>query len=306
MQHGLRAGQSLAGYRLLRLIGEGGSGTVYLAEQPATRQIVAMKVVPLPPGQARAAAGTQFLEAASAACRLHHAGIVKSHDAGLEGALGWLTMEPVPGTDLARYTRQPRLLPDRLVVNVCARLADALAHAHGLGVVHRDLKPGNVLVNWATNAVKLADFGLARSTGAASTGTGIVMGSPAYMAPEQLAGAVPSPASDLYALGALLFELLTGRLPHEGQSMGDLLRQVAQEPPPDLLALRPGLPPGLGRLVATLLAKSPTHRPAGGGATAQQLRALSQAMGPASSPSTSPSTSPTTSPTNSSPGAKSR
>lgn len=279
MQHGLRAGQSLAGYQLLRLIGEGGTSSVYLAEHGITHQIVAMKIVPLPPGSARSAAATQFLEAASAACRLHHPGIVESHEAGLEGALGWLTMESVPGTDLVRYTRQPRLLPDRLVLDLCARLAGALAHAHGLGVVHRDLKPGNVLVNWATDTVKLADFGLARSAGAANTGTGIVMGSPAYMAPEQLAGAVPSPASDLYALGVLLFELLTGRLPHGGETMGELLRQVAQDPAPDLLTLKPGMPAELGQLLSALLSKSPAARPTSGDAIAAQLVLLSHALG---------------------------
>lgn len=279
MQHGLSAGQSLAGFRLLRLIGQGSTGAVFLAEQDRTGQIVAMKIVPLPSGPTQAGAGAQFLDAARAAGRLHHESIVDVYQAGLAGALAWLTMEPVPGTDLVRYTRPPRLLPEAVVLDLGSRLAQALAHAHGLGVVHRDLKPANVLVNWAGRSVKLADFGLARAQGSANTGTGIVMGTPAYMAPEQLAGAWPSPASDFYALGAMLFELLTGRLPHAGASMGELLRQVAHDPTPGLRTLRPELPTGLADLVASLLAKSPTDRPIDGEALAARLTELSRAWG---------------------------
>ena len=264
----------LAGYRLLRQIGHGATGVVHLAEQEATQRVVALKVVALPAGPTRAAAGTQFLEAASAAGRLQHPHIVRVYEAGLLGDVAWLAMEPVAGADLARYTRPPRLLPEALVLRLCSRVASALAHAHCQGVVHRDLKPANVLVNWANDVVKLADFGLARTSVATHTGTGIVMGTPSYMAPEQLAGALPSPATDLYALGVLLFELLIGRLPHQGQSMGELLRRVANEPAPDLQTLRPDLPVKLAQLVATLLAKTPAGRPRDGDSVALQLRLL--------------------------------
>ena len=273
------ANSSVAGYRLLRQIGHGATSTVHLAERAATQQIVALKIMPLPAGPMRAAAGTRFLEAASAARQLQHPHIVQVHDAGLVNDIAWLAMEPVAGGDLARYTRPPRLLPEALVLRLCSRLAGALAHAHRQGVVHRDLKPANVLVNWADDAVKLADFGLARTSAASHTGTGIVMGTPSYMAPEQLAGALPSPATDLYALGILLFELLLGRLPHQGRSMGELLRQVASEAAPDLQTLRPDLPVHLAQLVASLLAKAPAGRPRDGDAVALQLRLLSPAPG---------------------------
>jgi len=272
------APSSLAGYRLLRQIGQGASSAVHLAEHEATQQIVALKIVPLPAGPMREVMGTQFLEAASAAGRLQHPHIVQVHNAGLLDDIAWLAMEPVAGTDLARYTRPPRLLPEALVLHLCGRVAGALAHAHRQGVVHRDLKPANVLVNWANDDVKLADFGLARTNAASDTGTGVVMGTPSYMAPEQLAGALPSPATDLYALGVLLFELLIGRLPHEGRSMGELLRKVANEPAPDLQSLRPDLPLGLAQLVASLLAKAPAGRPRDGDAVALQLRLLGPAL----------------------------
>ncbi len=267
-------GQSFVGYRLLRAIGRGASSTVYLAEHEVSRQVVAMKLMPLPPGKAGVAAGKRFEAAAQAAAGLKHPGIVEVLAFGTQDALAWMTMEAVPGTDLVRYTRQPHLLPEPVVLLLTGRLASALAFAHRQGVVHRDIKPANVLVNWAADTVKLADFGLARTDTSSHTGTGIVMGTPAYMAPEQLAGAVPTSASDMYELGIMLFELLCGRLPHEGPSMGELLRQVASEAPPDLLALRPSLPPALAQLLERMLAKTPGARPTDGMAVAEELRGL--------------------------------
>ena len=194
--------------------------------------------------------------------------------AGVEGPLGWLAMEPVAGSDLTRYTRPQRLLPEPLVLRVCERIAQALAYAHRQGVVHRDVKPANVLVDWPRDAVKLADFGLARADDGVQTGTGIVPGTPAYMAPEQLAGAVPTPRSDLYAVGVMLYQLLSGRLPYEGASMGEWLRQVADQPVPDLRLLRPDLPAGLAAVCTRLLAKQPAERPADGDAVARELAVL--------------------------------
>lgn len=277
MQAGARAAATLAGFRLLREIGRGAFSTVYLAEQSSSGQLVALKVVPLPAGPGLANASSQFLAAVRTASTLQHPHIVAIYDAGIDNTHAWLSMEAVPGTDLVRYTRPPRLLPEGLVLRLCARLAAALAHAHQQGLVHRDLKPANVLVNWAGDAVKLADFGLARARDAAHTDTGIVMGTPSYMAPEQLAGAVPSASSDIYALGVMLFELLTGQLPHQAQNMGELLRQVAQLSAPDLRSLRPLAPPELADLLAGMLHKSPARRPGDASVLATRLSALSLA-----------------------------
>ena len=183
-------------------------------------------------------------------------------------------MEPVPGSDLQRYTREPRLLPEPVVLRVLQRVAGGLAHAHAQGVLHRDLKPANVIVNWADDAVRIVDFGLARGLGPGHTVTGVVPGTPAYMAPEQLAGAAPDARADLYALGAMAFELLAGRRPHEAGTMGELLRRVAHEPAPDLLQLRPGITPALAALVARLLSRSRADRPADAAALADELAAL--------------------------------
>ena len=272
------AQRSVAGWRLLRLIGQGTHGAVYLAETADSGQTVALKLVPLDMAVGAVRAHDAFLRGAEVGRRLVHPGIVALHAAGVDGATGWLAMEPVPGSDLVRYTAASRLLPEALVMQVAERLALALAYAHRQGVVHRDLKPANVLVHWPSNTVKLADFGLARAADAAQTGTGIVLGTPAYMAPEQLSGQLPTPATDFYALGALLFQLLSGRLPHEATSMGELLRQVASSAPPDLRALAPTLPADLRALVARLLAKNPAERAADGDALAAELRRAAQSL----------------------------
>jgi serine/threonine-protein kinase len=270
-----RPDQVVAGHRLLRLIGQGASSSVYLATHESTGRSVALKLVVLAAsGGGAEAARSAFLAAAASAARLQHPGIVVVHAAGIEGTMGWLAMEAVPGTDLSRYTRVPRLLPELLALRVAQHMAHALAYAHGLGVVHRDIKPANVLVHWPSQTIKIVDFGIARATDAAQTDTGIVLGTPAYMAPEQLAGALPTAASDFYALGVTLFELLTGRLPHEATRMGELLRQVASDAAPDLRSLRPDLPTALAQLLARLLDKRPSARPASGELIADALGAL--------------------------------
>jgi serine/threonine-protein kinase len=267
-----------AHYELLRLIGSGTAGSVYAALDRRQDRLVALKLLPLPDGLEDTR--QRFAAEAALARGLCHPHIVATLEAGCAGALGWLAMELVPGPTLARYTAPRRLLPEALVLQIGQGIAQALAHAHAHGVIHRDVKPANVLVDWATHAVKLGDFGLARSADTAATRTGLVLGSPAYMAPELLAGAPPAPASDLYALGVTLFELLTGQLPFSaaaGGAMGELLRQVARQTPPALRTLRPDLPPaldGLEALLAALLDKRAAQRPAQAASVAQRLQQL--------------------------------
>lgn len=270
----LPAGREFAGWRLLRLIGQGANGSVYLAEGPGHEGQVALKLVALDASGGVEAAHRSFLSSAAISRGLTHRGIVRLLDAGAIGTTGWVAMEAVPGCDLTRYTSPARLLPEPVVVRLAARVAQALSHAHRQGVVHRDLKPANVMVDWPSDTVKLTDFGLARTVDAAQTGTGVVLGSPAYMAPEQLAGNVPTVQTDLYALGVMLFQLLAGRLPHEAASMGELLRQVASVPAPDLRTLNPRISPAVAQLVARLLARRSHERPADAAEVAQRLVAI--------------------------------
>jgi serine/threonine-protein kinase len=213
---------------------------------------------------------------AEIAQRLRHPDIVEIYEAGVDGEQAWLAMELVPGVPLSRYTTASRLLPEPVVLAVVSRVAAAVAHAHAAGVVHRDLKPGNVIVEWPTNTVKLADFGLAHLAEASNTATGLFLGSPAFMAPELLAGAKPSPASDLYALGLMLFQLLSGEIPHEEDNLGELMRRRHAEPVPDIREIRPSLPRVLADLMAEALAQRPSDRRSGVAGWGQALAALQQ------------------------------
>jgi len=256
-------GRVLGGYRIERALGQGAMGMLYLAVDPhdETRRVLKtlalareFEAEDLPDARAR------FLREAEAACRLRHPDIVRVYGAGEDRGLAYIVMDPLSGSDLSRYTRPARLLPEPVVLRIAVRVAEALAYAHGQGVVHRDVKPANVMVDLGANRVTITDFGIARLTDGNRTRTGLVIGSPSFMSPEQLAGAQVDGRSDLYSLGVMLFQLLTGRLPYEGDSMGELLRAVASGPARDIRELRPDAPPALADLLARALHKSPQQR----------------------------------------------
>lgn len=276
----LQIGQRFAGCTVQRLLGVGASSAVYAAFDDSAGAWRALKVfLPTPDsGSAQAEGRRRFGLEQGLAERLQHPDIVRVFDSGETDGLAWLRMELLAGSDLARYTQAARRLPHPVVLQVAERVARALAHAHQLGIVHRDLKPANVMVDWTAQRVTLTDFGLARSDDAEATRTGLVLGSPAYMAPELLAGATPDARSDLYALGVLLFQLLSGRLPFDASGLGELLRQVATTPAPDLRSLLPTLDPGVAELVRQLLAKRPAERPADAVSVADRLAALQQTV----------------------------
>lgn len=293
--HGpLAPGQHFAGCRVIRPLARGAAGVLYAALDLAHGEGRALKVMAPLPGlgaQDAGEAAQRFAREAGAAARLQHPDIVRVHAAGTEGGLSWLLMDLLGGCDLERYTRAPRLLPEPVVLRVAARIAGALGHAHAQGVVHRDLKPANVMVDWAADRVTLTDFGLARLADAEATRTGLVLGSPSYMAPELLAGQGADARSDLYALGVLLFQLLTGTLPFDAPTLGELLRQVAGTPAPDLRQRWPGAaaPPAgesaaamaaVAALVAQLLDKQPARRPADATALAAALAAAAARLAP--------------------------
>ncbi|MDH5339360.1 MAG: serine/threonine protein kinase [Rubrivivax sp.] len=277
----LAPGQRLAGYRIERLLAQGGQGALYAAIEEASGEWRALKV--LTPGlgadpEERDEAARRFEREAQAAARLQHPDIVRIHQTGSEAGVAYLVMDLLHGCDLVRYTRPGRLLPEPVVLRLAERIARALAHAHARGVVHRDLKPANVMVDWAADRVTLTDFGLARLADAERTRTGLVLGSPVYMAPELLAGEAASARSDQYALGVLLYQLLTGELPFDALQLGELLRQVAQQAPLPLQAHRPDLPSDLlaplQALIGELLAKRAADRPTDGDALAARLAGL--------------------------------
>ncbi len=270
-------------YRVQRLLGAGSSASVFLAQDQRDQGWVALKVF-APDGQTEAAERDElrarFLQEAQTIQRLRHPDIVALHGAGESAGQLWLAMELAPGCALGRYVQPRRLLPAPVVAEIGARVARALAHAHDQGVVHRDIKPSNVLVALGEGGLKLTDFGTARLLDQCRTRTEVMPGTPAYMAPEQLAGNAATPASDLYALGALLFELLAGRRPFASASLGELLRQVANDPVPNLRQLRPEVPAPLADVVARLLARRAVDRPASSQEAAREIDAVRAQLAP--------------------------
>lgn len=275
------AGRQLGGFALVRTVAQGAMGELHLASDPASGLPVALKTIRFR-GSERSR--ERFLREAAAAARLQHPDVVRTYAAGIEGegedATGWLAMEWVAGQDLGAFLAPDQRLPAAEVLLLAARVADALGAAHAQGVVHRDIKPANILVNRAQGQVKVADFGCAHLADAQRSRSGLTLGSPAYMAPEQLSGAPLDGRSDLYGLAVLVYQLLTGRLPFESDRLGQLLSDIAQRPAPRLSALRPDLPPLLSDILARCMAKQPDERQADGMTLAREFRLMAQACAP--------------------------
>ena len=272
---------TLGRYRIERALGRGSMGTVYLGHDPQIGRAVAIKTMALSrefEGSELVEARARFFREAEMAGRLQHRDIVTIFDASEDQGLAFITMEYVNGHDLLRHTLPGELLPVPQVLRTLARVAQALAYAHTQGVVHRDVKPANVMIDPATDAVKVADFGIASITDTCRTRTGLVLGTPSFMSPEQLAGRRADGRSDLYSLGVMLFQLLTGALPHRSDSMAQLLYLIANETAPDVRSLRPELPEALANVVALALEKRPEVRYADGRQMANDLLAVAQAL----------------------------
>ena len=273
---------TLGRYRIEREIGRGAMGAVYLGLDPQIGRHVAIKTMALGrefAGAELVEARTRFFREAEMAGRLQHHDIVTIFDAGEEDGLAYIAMEFVKGHDLLPHTAPGKLLPLGDVLQTVARVAEALAYAHRQGVVHRDIKPANVMVDAASNTVKVTDFGIARVADASRTRTGRVLGTPSFMSPEQMAGGRLDGRSDLYSLGVMLFQLVTGALPHASNSMARLMHQIAVDPAPDVRTLRPGLPASLALLIGSALEKRPELRPADGAQMATELLAVQAELG---------------------------
>jgi serine/threonine-protein kinase len=267
----------VAHYGLLAVAGRGGTSTVYRATDLRTGEAVALKILPRSADPTLRQSLATEMRAAQA---LDHPNIARVLESGEAGDRTWLAMEWLPGHDLSRYAEARWRLPDALVVGTVHAVAQALDHAHRRGVLHRDIKPGNIRVHLAAGVVKLGDFGMAALHDGTPTISGLLRGTPAYMAPELLAGAPATAASDLYTLGVVAYELLASRRPHEADSLGELLRQVVGGPARPLQALRPDLPVALHELVARLLERDPARRPAQAGEVAGALARLRAAGSP--------------------------
>lgn len=253
----------LGRYQVEKELGKGAMGVVYLGKDPKIGRMVAIKTMALSQefeGAELDDARQRFFREAETAGRLQHPNIVTIFDAGEEHDLAYIAMEFLKGQDLVPHSRPDALLPAGKVVSVVARVAQALAYAHAQGVVHRDIKPANIMYDLASDTVKVTDFGIARITDSSRTKTGMVLGTPSFMSPEQMAGRKIDGRSDLYSLGVTLFQLLTGQLPFRGDSMAELMYKIANEPAPDIRTLRPELPEALANIVALAMEKRPEIR----------------------------------------------
>ncbi|MDN3918933.1 serine/threonine-protein kinase [Roseateles violae] len=267
----------LARYRRERELGRGSMGAVYLATDLQTGRPVALKLLALQrecSPEDLVELRQRFMREARAAGRLEHPDIPRVLDAGEMGDDAWIAMEYARGQDLSGYTRPGRLLPIKEVLRVAIRVARVLGYAHSQGVVHRDIKPANVMLDRENGGLKVMDFGIARVADSSRTRTGVVLGTPSFMSPEQLAGLSVDGRSDLYSLGVMLYQLLTGQLPHQSESMAGLLHQIANQPAPDVRSHRPELPEALAQLLALALEKRPELRYASGEQMAQDLEAV--------------------------------
>lgn len=279
-------GERVAHYRILRQLGAGGMGEVYLAEDERLKRRVALKV--LPAEVARSPGRLQrFQREAESVAALNHPNIVTLHSIENADGLHFLTMEALNGSSLRQVLDQSGALPVEDVLDLGVQIAEGLAEAHAAGIVHRDLKPGNVMV--APNGrVKLLDFGLAHlepplesdpDGGGGEeplTKEGAILGTVAYMSPEQLQGRRVDSRSDVFSLGTLLYELATGTNPFAGKTEISTLARILEREPVPLLQARPGLPESLERIVRRCLQKDPVNRYQD---TAQLLRELKAQRG---------------------------
>jgi serine/threonine-protein kinase len=265
----------LGRYQVEKELGKGAMGVVYLGRDPKIGRVVAIKTMALsqefPPDELTEVKERFFREAETAG-RLNHPNIVTIYDAGEEHDLAYIAMEFLKGKDLAPYTKPDNLLPLTRMLSIGARVAEALAYAHRQNVVHRDIKPANIMWEPDSDTVKVTDFGIARITDSSKTRTGMVLGTPSYMSPEQLAGKKIEGHSDLYSLGVMLYQLACGKLPFEGDSMAQLMYKIANEPPANILRLRPGLPPCVIQVIYKAMMKKAEERYRDGEEMARALR----------------------------------
>ena len=271
----LPAGRTLGRYELERVIGRGAMATVYLGRDPTINRRVAIKTMPLAEEFADndlATARSHFLREAESAGRLNHPYIISIHDAGEDQNVAYLAMEYFEGKPLSYYAQLGRLLPPKVVFELMARAAEALHYAHSQNVVHRDVKPANLMYDVASDRLKLTDFGIARLTDSSRTRTGIILGTPSYMSPEQLSASKVTGQTDLYSLGVTMYHLLIGTPPFQADSIPRLMDKIVNQRHRPVSDLRDDVPVCADAILDRALAKNPADRYENGKVMALALR----------------------------------
>lgn len=260
-------------------------GVVYKATDPLIDRIVAIKTITLSLAQEeRDEYEARFYQEAKAAGRLSHPNIVTIFDVGRSGDIAYIAMEFLQGRELRDILNDEQKLPVSQVVDIVAQVAQGLAYAHEHGIIHRDVKPSNIMVG-RDGHVKITDFGIARMASAAvRTQTGMVLGSPKYMSPEQVMGKLADQRSDIFSLGVMLYEMLTGQAPFVGENVNAIMYQTLNSIPAPPSSMNPQVPDMLNFIVAKALAKDVEHRYQNATDFANDLRACRDAMPRSSAP----------------------
>ena len=252
-------GKTLGNHKIIEQIGEGGMGTVYKAKQLSLSRMVAVKVLP-----SRLTSETAFVQRffneARAIAALNHPNIVQIFDVGKEGENYYYTMELVDGVSLEDIVQKREPMPIKRSISIITSVAKALAYTHRRSIVHRDVKPSNIMIDRA-GRVKLADFGLALKEDAARlTVEGGIIGTPEFMSPEQASGKTATALSDIYSLGVVFYEMVTGRSPFEAETSLAVIERIKTEAPDPPRSINPDLPPEIEEIILKMMAKAPEQR----------------------------------------------
>ncbi|PHQ24411.1 serine/threonine protein kinase [Marinobacter guineae] len=267
---------TLGRYEIEREIGRGAMGVVYLGKDPKIARTVAIKTLSYQAFDDGLLQDLKerFFREAEAAGRLNHPAIVTVYDVGEEADLAYIAMDYAKGRPLSEFGKPGRLLPLPRVLDIVARVAEALAYAHSQKIVHRDIKPGNIIFNPDTGDIKITDFGIAKISDDSRTRTGAVMGSPLYMSPEQLKGQKVTGASDIYSLGVTLYKLVSGETPYQGDTLANLTYQILNKRPRSVREFNAELPNGVVRLINKAIRREPDKRFASAATMAEAVRRL--------------------------------
>jgi len=265
---------TLGRYEIINELGRGAMGVVYKGEDPKIHRTVAIKTVRLSDFDEDMLdeMKERFFREAESAGLLTHPNIVTIYDAGEEHDLAYIAMEFLKGRDLEGYTKKEALLPVRETLSIVAQVADALDYAHSKGIVHRDIKPANIMQLEETQEVKVTDFGIAKITSSSKTKTGVIMGTPSYMSPEQVAGKKVDGRSDIFSLGVVLFELLAGEKPFTAEDITSLMYKVAKEKHPSIKSINPRVPQVIEKIIDKALEKDAEKRYQKAGQMAEHLK----------------------------------
>ncbi len=264
-------------YEIIEELGTGGMGRVYRAQDTKLNEEIALKLIK-PEVAADKRTIERFRNELKTARKITHKNVCRMHDFHEEGKTLYLTMEYVRGEDLKSLLHRTKTLPIGTALSIAHQIAEGLGEAHKLGIVHRDLKPGNIMIDKDGQA-KIMDFGIARSLlGKGLTGEGAIIGTPEYMSPEQVEGKEADQRSDIYALGVILFEMVTGRLPFEGETPFSIANKQKSEPPPDPRKLNPQIPAELGRVILRSLEKAKEKRYQTTGEFLEDLASVEEAL----------------------------